>query len=428
MREVRVTPTGHRVMAKRAESPQEAARLRHEAQLLEAARHPGVVEVLSLDGDPTQPVLLTAHVDGPTLAAAGLLPVQEVAGVLAAVAATLADLHQLGIVHGNLSDDHVILGRDGSPVLCGFGGGGRVGERPVHGDDPFGGALDVFDLGTLLRSLCSAGSSEGRALRRLADDAVAASPGDRPTARALAASISEAVAGARLPDARATDQPLPAEPEPAPADPLASWRRQHAVATRFRPRHLAGTVAGAVVVLVMVVAAGGLQGGSTAAKSPVLERPVDPVEPPAVTSTTDGRPQERPLPRAPRADCPLVPPGLAADVDSDGCVDPLRYAEGVLEAGEARWAVGRTGDMVATGDWSCSGLRTLAVLRPSTGEVFRFDRWPASGADASVEPFARVTGATALRAADLDQDGCHEMVVEREGGTAEVLPAPRELP
>jgi len=436
LREIRQTPTGRRVVAKRAENPDEAARLRHEAQLLEAARHPGVVEVLSLDGDPVEPVLLTAHVDGSTLAAAGPLPVQEVAGVLAAVAATLADLHQLGIVHGSLSADHVILGRDGAPVLCGFGDGGRVGEQPVYGEEPFDGALDVFDLGALARSLCPPGSPEGRALRRLADDAGAAQPGERPTARALAASIPEAVAGARLPEARAADPPVPAQPGPVPApDPLEAWRRQRPEAARIGPRHLTGVLGGAAAVLAMVLAASALRGGGGATAPAVLDRPADFTEPaPAVSSTTADRPAERaarpelPPGRAPRPDCPPVPPGLAADVDGDGCADPLRYAGGVLEAGEARWSVGRTGDLVATGDWSCTGALTLALLRPSTGEVFRFDRWAVSGADASAYPVARVTGATALRAADLDQDGCHEMVVEREGGTAEVLRSARDVP
>ena len=40
-----------------------------------------------------------------------------------------------------------------------------------------------------------------------------------------------------------------------------------------------------------------------------------------------------------------------------------------------RWALGQAGDQVATGDWSCRGTRTVVLLRPSTGEVFRFDAW-----------------------------------------------------
>lgn len=416
------------MVSKRAQTPEEATRLRHEAQLLEAARHPGVVEVLSLDGDPAQPVLLTAHVEGPTLGAAGPLPVQEVAGVLAAVAATLGDLHQLGIVHGNLCAGSVILGPGGAPVLCGFGDGGRVGQQPPHGPEPFDTALDVFDLGTLARSLCSAGSAEGRALRRLADEVLAAQPGDRPTARALAASIPETVAGARLPGPRAVDRPVAPGPGPGElSDPLEAWRRQRPSmgAALPGPRRLAGVLGGAAVLLVVVLAAAAFRAGGPAATPTDPELPVVVDEPAPATSTTLDRVRST---IAARPDCPAVPPGLAADVDGDGCTDPLRFAAGILEAGGARWSVGRDGDLVATGDWGCTGVRTLALLRPSTGELFRFDRWPGGGADASASSFARVPGGTALRAADLDQDGCHEVVVEREGGAAEVVRPLREVP
>jgi len=429
LRETRATPTGRRVLARQAEAPAEADRLRREAELLEAARHPGVVEVLSLDGDPDRPVLLTAFVDGPTLATAGRLPAQEVAGIVAAVAATLGDLHQMGIVHGGLTADAVILGPDGAPVLCGFGDGGRVGERPTHADEPFDAATDVLDLAALARCLCPPGSPEGRALRRAADEVVAAPPGDRPTARALAASILATVAGARLPGPRAAGSPLLTDPGPASApDPLEAWRhgRPDAGAGRARARNAAGIMGAAAVVLVVFLAATGpLRGVGTVPAPPAVDHPVDLLEPSsAATATTVLRPAERAVP----PDCPGVPSGLAADVDGDGCADPLRYAGGVLESGEARWSVGRAGDLVATGDWSCTGLRTLALLRPSTGELFRFDRWPVSGGDATAASFARVTGGTALRAADLDQDGCHELVVEREGSPAEVLRLPRPGP
>ena len=112
---------------------------------------------------------------------------------------------------------------------------------------------------------------------------------------------------------------------------------------------------------------------------------------------------------------------LQADVDGDGCPEALRYADGVLEAGAIRWALGRSGDQVATGDWSCQGARTLALFRPSTGEVFRFDGWAAPGADLQAVPVGRVQGGLVLRAADVDRDGCHEAVVERATGPAEVL-------
>jgi len=122
-----------------------------------------------------------------------------------------------------------------------------------------------------------------------------------------------------------------------------------------------------------------------------------------------------------------TPPGavLQADVDGDGCPDGLRYADGVLEAGAFRWALGQSGDQVAAGNWGCQGSRTLALFRPSTGEVFRFDGWAVAGRDLTATAVARVPGGQALRAADVDRDGCHEAVVERATGVAEVIRLPR---
>ena len=109
---------------------------------------------------------------------------------------------------------------------------------------------------------------------------------------------------------------------------------------------------------------------------------------------------------------------LLADVDGDGCLDALRYADGVLEAAGRRWSVGQAGDVAATGDWSCRGVRTLALLRPSTGEVFPLAGWDG---EVTARAAGRVEGGQALRAADVDRDGCHELVVERGALPAEVL-------
>jgi hypothetical protein len=116
---------------------------------------------------------------------------------------------------------------------------------------------------------------------------------------------------------------------------------------------------------------------------------------------------------------------LQADVDGDGCPEALRYADGLLQSARTTWALGQAGDQVATGDWGCQGTRTLALFRPSTGEVFRFDGWAGAGHDLKATPIAVVAGGQALRAADLDRDGCHELVVERGTGAAEVIRIPR---
>jgi hypothetical protein len=148
---------------------------------------------------------------------------------------------------------------------------------------------------------------------------------------------------------------------------------------------------------------------------------------PSAPSTT---PSPAPVVTRPpaRSDCPVPAAVLIADVDGDGCLDALRYTDGVLEGAGVRWAVGRAGDQVATGDWSCRGTRTVVLLRPSTGEVFRFDGWAVGQEPVTAAVVATVSGGQAVRAADVDRDGCHELVVERGELPPQVVRLPRAAP
>ncbi len=159
-------------------------------------------------------------------------------------------------------------------------------------------------------------------------------------------------------------------------------------------------------------------------------RAAQPISPSTGPSSTSTEVETAVRTRPPvRANCPAPMSVLVADIDGDGCLDGLNYVDGVLETGGVRWAVGRAGDQVATGDWTCAGKRTLVLLRPSTGEVFRFDAW-AVGAHESVTgtAVATVAGGQAVRAADLDHDGCHEVVVERGELPPQVVRLPRPQP
>src|SRR5262249_7854298 len=73
--------------------------------------------------------------------------------------------------------------------------------------------------------------------------------------------------------------------------------------------------------------------------------------------------------------CPRVSGRLLGEIDGDGCAESVSYAHGILRLGAAEFAVGRDGDVALLGDWSCSGRATVALFRPSTGAVFRFDDW-----------------------------------------------------
>ncbi|MEO7428475.1 MAG: hypothetical protein ABIY48_03740, partial [Acidimicrobiales bacterium] len=192
------------IVVRQATGPDDASYLRATADRLEAAAHPGVVEVVSSHGDGEHWELRLVHAGRP-VELVGPLPAEQVAGTVAAVAAILADLHAAGIVHGDIEGSHVLIGRTGRPVLCGFGP--RLAAVPARPED------DVAAVGSLIVALLgpdhdlepipdhrwrrtgSAGWAR-RSLLLIADHACAEPPTRRPTARRLAAAIGEAVPGA----------------------------------------------------------------------------------------------------------------------------------------------------------------------------------------------------------------------------------------
>lgn len=96
-----------------------AVRLAHEAAVLRAATHPGVVELV--ESEPGR--LRTAMVGTRTWAQAPPRSAEGFALAAAQLASTLCDLHALGITHGSIEPAHIINGTSGRPVLCSFSAG-----------------------------------------------------------------------------------------------------------------------------------------------------------------------------------------------------------------------------------------------------------------------------------------------------------------
>ncbi len=388
------------------------ARIAREAELLTAARHPGVVELVGIEGDPLDPVLVTQRVEGQTLASAGPLSRAEAAGITAALASTLANVHQQGVVHGAVTPEHVIIGPGGRPVLCGFGHGGRAGAL-----DP---AIDVHGLGTLLRSLLTeARRPPSDPLLRLAEDATAPEAAQRPTAARFAAAINEIVPDACLPGATVA----------ANAGALEALRRAHAAPSfrgykkSRRRRPVLVAAAGILVVSAGALAFNSLSGPGGEAAAPIPE----PLLPSAEQSTPTTSTTLAPVVVSsglPAPTCAPVDGILAADTDGDGCPEALTFSGGVLEAGAARWSVGDAGDQVSTGDWACRGRAGLAVLHPPTGDVFVFDGWAAPGHDLVASRAIRVEGGFALRSGG-SRSGCPQLLVDRSDGPPVAVPTGR---
>ncbi len=357
-----------------------AGRLRREGERLRQASHPGVVQVVrsAPHGDGWE--LRTGHA-GRALAAIVPGTVAAAAGVAAAVASTLADLHALGIVHGRLDASHVLIGDQGRPVLCGFGDG--TGDARPEDDvaavgrllaDRLGGDADLEPIPERRwRRRRAWAGWERRALLLLADQACAEPATARPTARRLAAAIAEAV-----PDV--VPAASPGRPDDTGDGVDVAPAHLRAAATD-RPRRSAPVAAAALAgagCLLLVAAALGRRDG------------VDP-------------PVQRVDAASPSTSAPEVVKHTARPV-----------AGSVVSAGGNRYRVGQPGDQVLLGDWDCDGTATPALLRPGTGEVFVFEAWASDG-PLVVEPVVQVPAADAL-VSEVSAGGCPSLVVRTVGG------------
>jgi eukaryotic-like serine/threonine-protein kinase len=213
---------GSPLVTKRAASTDGARALQAEAERLRAAAHPGVVELVESGPDGDGWVLRLVH-GGPTLGADRHLSVERAAALVAAIAETVADLHDIGVVHGRITPAHVVVGPRGRPRLCGLGTGtGPDDTTPTPADD-------VAALGRLLAHLVGVdGEAEPiperrwgrhrwvgvtrRSLLTLADQACADVPTRRPSARRLAQAIVEAVPEARLGPLEGAEPPVAPDP------------------------------------------------------------------------------------------------------------------------------------------------------------------------------------------------------------------------
>jgi len=268
----------------------------------------------------------------------------------------VAELHSAGLVHGTLCDSNVRVTEAGEVRLLGAGlaGVGCLGAVRVATR-----ADDRRDLAVLLRQMGTVG--------------VAARPGTGPE-------------GARR-------------------------RRPTVGATAVVP-----LVAAVVMTAVLATMAAARTGSATGPARARLQTARTATDSPSV-------PRVRPVPPAssvrPCANVSLPGAGgatyLAVDMSGTGCAEPMAWSAGTIvtvsPAGiPMRFHLGRAGDVLLVGHWSCSRAELPALYRPGTGEVFYLRSWPGDGGAVTSEA-AVVTGVRDGRARATGTTRCQNVEV-----------------
>lgn len=433
----------------------ERSALEARAAVMAHLRHPGIVELIGAGPGPNGRWRLHTRWAGEPLSGLSV-PVApaELAGLGAAVANIVGDLHALGWVHGDIRLDHVLLDSEGRPVVCGMGSARRS-------EDPAARAVDGSDLIAMLEALIPAGASGGdwrrvrRELRpsgRNALDVAAigrrlASPRLMPrllVPEGCAGGSSAAVMAAPRASAPAAPAPansrLPISLRLSDSRPIGRRADQGGPGSEGDDACVGEDEAR---VGEDGVAAPGVPAASTGwsrrseGDPPPDVAPTEAADHARVPAGGSGRGWRPGRAHAAGVAAAIVVALLATGfvahrsgavgcpaVD-DGC-RALVLPGGVLTTSSGRFAVGSAGDQVVLGRWDCGPVGLPAVLDPATSTVWVFDRWPTPGGDVAGRALGRVAGAVTLAVAPNSR-GCDGVKVIREGRAAVVL-QPKETP
>ena len=359
---------GAGTVRKAADTPSERRRLGREASVLRAGAHPGIVQLLEVQGSGDPEALVLRRVDGSPLSERRDLSPAELAALGAAVATTVADLHDVGFVHLSLNPSHVLIDESNRPVLCGFGSARYAAGCDEHEEWR---RRDVMALARLL--LDSAGDAGGpkqaAVLRWAASGREHRWFRRHPTdARQIARSLATAAASVGD-DRRARRHRL---------------RSRGALSRRRAVQLLAGAAAAA--------------GGMAAAGA---------VWPAGDARSSVGAGTDHGKLTALAEPCPT---------QDAGCL-PVPTPHGMV--GVAYRIVGADG-VVVLGRWDCRAGATPAILDPATGNLWVFDSWPGSGAGVKARLVVNVPGGTSLKVVPRLNSSCDRIEVRDRNGVLRV--------
>lgn len=420
----------------------------------------GIVPVLDVleDAGGGHPGVLLPYLPGGSLedafAGAPSADAAEVIHGLVSLALTLGELHDAGIVHGDVAPGNVLredvgavasLAAPGPVLLCDFGSAGpsgvgtfgtdlpaasllimathgfaapevEAGQAPTPASDAFGlGALGLIWIDQVTRS-CRRGSPDAEttvAAGREVIDADRRSGGDLEVVAEWCRRLMADDPEARPRDLRAAAHDLEGATNGrhrAPRTVEFGPRPPRAVPVTL-DRRVGASRRGAVVLAMILVAmfawlARPHRGQSNAPRvAPVLH---------TVPARSTSCPQS-----GAAGEVAQTRPRLA-DVLGTGCAQRVMWVPGVLTVRSSgrsdvavRFGVGKLGDVVFVGRWECAPRATPRIYRPSTGEVIGYPGVPgASGVAAAVQPWRRRTGIVDGRVVvQRDAHGCDRLRV-----------------
>lgn len=356
------------VFIKRAAPGETSIRLAHEAEMLTQAAGKGVMELVEFIDGADGAVLTAYFVGGGTaldLRSRREVSARVVATMAATLAETLADIHDRGFVHGSVCAEHVLAPAE-SPTLCGWAS--AVIARRNGLEDPTSDSPNPHDDAVGLASLVVDLLDESTDTLAEAIRAVVARVGTRdadaaPSMRAIAVGLRALVpvessmgddeeVVSRIPTGRAL-YARGGRGEAHVGERTNRFERRGKLLARIpagsRHLRLAGIGAMAIGSVLGVIV---FWGGSDLPASS-LGPHQDNKNECAISASTE----------------PVV------DIDSDGCFESVVVIGRFVSAGEVSWELGNEGDLVVVGDWDGDDMATPGIVRPSTGEVWIFERW-----------------------------------------------------
>ena len=106
---------------------------------------------------------------------------------------------------------------------------------------------------------------------------------------------------------------------------------------------------------------------------------------------------------------------FAVDMDGTGCAEPMAWKAGLIttvspDGQLLRFSLGRPGDVLLVGHWSCSRPDLPALYRTGTGQLFYLRAWPTGGRAVASEPAVQ-TGVRGGRPVTSHASGCERVTV-----------------